>query len=290
MSNGGFALMEDEGGGNLTPNQKSVLGRSGGGGGDWSGGGGGGSYLDGWKMPLGVVGVFTFIGFLLGCIATDMARNNADDIADLQNKKTTDPHMVCQYGDILFGEEFHETDGDKNGGYQIIGSTKASITWKQAYDDAASRCYNGHPGYLAIIGSEWENAFVQNLIQNFPDYQAGDDAWIGATDTSVEGTFQWIGPKKMAQGIVFYEDDTTLDGMYSNWGENEPNSGGQSNVEEDCVAMYGGGGKWYDSNCYLGQPYFVVEFGPPDVDDDVWSSQHNDELDDAAFKDDADDK
>jgi hypothetical protein len=283
MSNGGFSLMEDEneGGPKLTANQRSVLGaRSGGGGGDdlWTGGGGG-SFLDGWQKPMGVLGIFTFIGFLLGCIATDMARSNADEIDNLRNKKD-EPYNPCQYGDILFGEEFHATEGSKTGGYQIVGSTKASITWKQAYDDAASRCYNGHPGYLAIIGNEFENAYIQSLIQDFPDYTEGDDGWIGATDTGEEGTFQWVGPKKMAQGIVFYEDEETVEGMYSHWADGEPNNGGQSNMEEDCVAMYGGGGKWYDRNCYEGLPFFVVEFGKPDVDDDVWNEQHDDSLDD----------
>jgi hypothetical protein len=38
------------------------------------------------------------------------------------------------------------------------------------------------------------------------------------------------------------------------------------------VAVYGGGGKWFDNNCYNGLPFFVVEFGPPTVDD-LWLEQ-----------------
>ena len=58
-------------------------------------------------MPLGVVSIFTFLGFLLGCIATDMARNNADDIYDLQHKHTSTKTTECQYGDVLFGAKIH---------------------------------------------------------------------------------------------------------------------------------------------------------------------------------------
>ena len=56
---------------------------------------------------MGIVGVATFIGFLLGCISTNMAQNNASDIYDLQHKKTTSDD--CKYGDIIFGEEIHGT-------------------------------------------------------------------------------------------------------------------------------------------------------------------------------------
>lgn len=48
--------------------------------------------------------------------------------------------------------------------------------------------------------------------------------------------------------------------------QGEPNEGGPTGKSEDCVAMYGGGvGAWYDSNCYLTLPFFVVEFGAPDT-------------------------
>ena len=60
----------------------------------------------------------------------------------------------------------------------------------------------------------------------------------------------------------------------------------------DCVAIYGGGGKWYDSNCYLGKPYFIVEFGVPGNTKDLWYDETGGEtLDDDEFtEDDEDDK
>ena len=140
-------------------------------------------------MPLGVVGVFTLTSFILGCVATDMANNNAAAIA---NHLKTKPQSQCAFGDQLYGEPLHGTfaqEGvmqaqkhrcfcntgvfplcvrvfccaravghDGGASYQIIGvgskTEAAKITWNEALADAKSRCYNGHPGYLAIIGSQ----------------------------------------------------------------------------------------------------------------------------------------
>ena len=114
-----------------------------------------------------------------------------------------------------------------------------------------------------------------------PTYTAGDDGWLGAVDFDEEGTYAWLGPQKLAEGIVFYkvgEGPTPAD-AYTNWAENEPNEGGLSGKSEDCVAMYGGGGKWYDHNCYLTRPFFVVEFGAPTVDH-LWNEEHDDAVND----------
>jgi hypothetical protein len=62
----------------------------------------------------------------------------------------------------------------------------ALLTWKDAFDDAASRCYGGKPGYLAIVSSSGENSFLQSLVKDIPDYRSGAGAWIGGTDTSDE--------------------------------------------------------------------------------------------------------
>ena len=51
---------------------------------------------------------------------------------------------------------------------------------------------------------------------------------------------------------------------------------------EDCVAIYGGGGKWYDKNCFVGLPFFIVEFGVPGNTEDLWVKEE----DDGSFDDD----
>lgn len=261
------------GGSGLTSNQRSILGARQG---DLCNG------EDGWKLPVGFVGVMSLVGFVLGCVATDMARNNANAIDAIEFH----PTPICAFGDNLKGEEVVQGHDDGSF-YQVAGAHGAAMTWTQAYMDAKSRCYNGHPGYLAIIGTQGENDFLHGLIQSAPGYAAGDNAWVGATDTGEEGSFAWIGPQKMSTGgLVFYENDKAVDGSFINWAEGEPNEGGDSGTSEDCVAMYGGGeGKWFDRNCYYAESYFLVEFGPPVANiEETWAKEHPDEaLDDEVF-------
>lgn len=114
-------------------------------------------------------------------------------------------------------------------------------------------------------------------FSKYPRWSSGDDAWIGAMDFNEEGTFAWLGIQKLSEGVVFWKNGAAYKGAYTNWKEGEPNEGGVSGKSEDCVAMYGGGdGKWFDKNCYQGNSFFVVEFGPPSIEDE-W---HGGSLDD----------
>lgn len=293
-SNAGFALMEDSedpSPQNLTPNQRSVLSSRGDSFWDLP------AALSDWRFPLSTVGVVTFIAFVLGCVGTGKGNANEEAIADLQQqlaKLKKHVNKDCPHGDMLFGEELLESpDGDSF--YQIVGVNGAELTWMDAYRDAQSRCKGGHRGYLAIIGSAAENALLHGYLTNTPStgYVEGDMAWIGATDTQVEGDFAWVGPQKAMAGVVFWtggQDGAPVKGAYTNWGKNEPNSGGHSGKDEDCVAMHGNGvyndpGSWNDENCYLPKAYFIVEFGPPPESvKREWAASHDDALDDDVFK------
>jgi hypothetical protein len=104
----------------------------------------------------------SLIGFVLGCVATDMARNNAAAIDAIDLHPGT---LQCAYGDNTFGEEV--VKGHEGGShYQLVGAGNAALTWMQAYQDAKGRCFNGHQGYLAIVGNQDENDFLHDLIQS----------------------------------------------------------------------------------------------------------------------------
>jgi hypothetical protein len=119
---------------------------------------------------MGFVGVISLIGFVLGCVATDMARNNAKAIDAIEIHPSG---SLCAYGDIVFGEEV--VQGHDGGSYyQVVGTHGAALTWMEAYQDAKSRCYKGHQGYLAIIGTQDENDFIHDLVQ---DVRAWQTSW-----------------------------------------------------------------------------------------------------------------
>lgn len=135
-----------------------------------------------------------------------------------------------------------------------------SYSWTAARDEAATKTYEGIPGYLATITSQSENDFIQTKL-------AGD-AWLGATDTAVEGQWRWAtGPEA---GTLFYSGlgdfgGAAESGQYANWKAGEPNQMG----DEDCMEVYIGEGTWNDWPCNNTTGY-VVEYGtneelPPEV-------------------------
>lgn len=74
-----------------------------------------------------------------------------------------------------------------------------SFSWTQAYNDSITR-----GGRLAVLNTSAKAAAVPAHTQNL---------WIGATDTGVEGNWQWI-------------DGSSLENGYENWAAGEPNNAG----------------------------------------------------------------
>lgn len=88
------------------------------------------------------------------------------------------------------------------------------ITWTAARDAAALRTYYGLQGYLATLTSQEE--------ADFSGSQALGVGWIGATDDTTEGDWQWVtGPEA---GTSFWSGGvggTEL--TFAFWNDNEPN-------------------------------------------------------------------
>mmetsp|Transcript_11598 Transcript_11598/g.24398 ORF Transcript_11598/g.24398 Transcript_11598/m.24398 type:complete len:275 (-) Transcript_11598:329-1153(-) len=178
---------------------------------------------------------------------------------------------ACPFGDLTWGDDIFSFDGHH---YQVVGSKDAVTNWRQAAQDANSRCYQGSRGYLVNIDSEDENDFIFAKLLMRPGFVSNEhDAWIGATDMKNEGAVSWVGPKELVNGVKFWEggvNGKAIDGRYNNWAKNsggtqiEPNANGS----EDCVEMRGGGGHWNDKNCYQPNEFFIVEFGTPSTTTD----------------------
>ena len=178
----------------------------------------------------------------------------------------------------LPGGEIKEYNGHY---YQLVTTTftyadqtGTGVTFHDAQLDANTRCHEGQRGYLATIGSEGEQAFLQGLIPS--GYFWHDwSAWIGASDAASEGTWRWIdGPE---QGHQFWKGESSQNGGYpttsagiqdlttfTNWycdsvaGYSfcEPNA---MNEYEDCAQMFANG-YWNDASCWTMTPGFFVEY------------------------------
>jgi hypothetical protein len=137
------------------------------------------------------------------------------------------------------------------------------VTMAPVYVEQGPVAYNGHTyyrlnsttwtvaeafaadvlgGHLVTIDDAAENDFVQTT---FIGLSGPSRAWIGLSDTAVEGTFVW------ASGTPL---------TYTKWEPGEPNNSG----DEDHVAMYANNGRWVDvANLAnppgIGSVYGVVE-------------------------------
>ena len=97
----------------------------------------------------------------------------------------------------------------------------ADLTWTEAKAAAEASMLDGRAGHLVTITSAAENNFVANLVGG--DFRA----WIGLTDESSEGNFEWVTGEALS---------------YTKWSPGEPNNSGN----EDYVELFASNDSWND--------------------------------------------
>lgn len=135
--------------------------------------------------------------------------------------------------------EWTVASGGNGHWYELIFGP--SISWTDAAAAAAASTHLGQSGYLATITSAAEQAFLNGLNKN------GYTAWLGGTDSAVEGTWAWITGEPWG---------------YTNWAPGEPND----YFGEDYLAgWWFSTGEWNDlpdaPGAYVN--YYVVEYNAP---------------------------
>ena len=137
-------------------------------------------------------------------------------------------------GQVVVGNRVREVVADGNlaigiaalsGAHQPVSDFDfhaGMVTWS----DAEAACVAGD-GHLASIGTALENFTVQGLVLS-----SGGPAWIGATDTDLEGLFTWV------DGSLF---------AYQNWASGEPDNDAGTGGNGDFVAMLPTG-EWLDTD------------------------------------------
>ena len=109
------------------------------------------------------------------------------------------------------------------GCYQL---SLASYTWF----DAASYCQN-QGASLVTVTSLAQNRWVYEYYRTLG--QTGNSIWLGGTDISKEGTFQWI--------------DGSDTSHFHYWAANQPDNNGGA---ENCLCWWAGyNGQWNDNSC-----------------------------------------
>jgi hypothetical protein len=121
-----------------------------------------------------------------------------------------------------------------NGNYYELVTTP--VGWEAAKTAAEGMSLSGATGHLATLTTAEEDAFVAG-------FAAASDAWFGASDLAVEGTWEWV---------------TGETWSYDNWNNGEPNGGTTENCGHYFVGVW-----WNDTICTIARNY-VVEYEAAD--------------------------
>jgi len=149
--------------------------------------------------------------------------------------------------------------------YTAKGLTDKTWTGAQGYAANPVTKFNGLQGYLVTITSQQENDFIIGKV--------GGNAWIGANDAAVEGTWRWVtGPE--AGTLIMTEPGDGNNALYNvspyySWQTGEPNNSGGTEDYAQLISSNTGGlvaGKWNDLvDTGGGGDYtvtgFVIEYG-----------------------------
>uniref|UniRef100_A0A3P8W813 CD209 antigen-like n=1 Tax=Cynoglossus semilaevis TaxID=244447 RepID=A0A3P8W813_CYNSE len=112
--------------------------------------------------------------------------------------------------------------------YSCYYTSIGKKSWKSSREYCQSK-----GGDLVIIQSQSEMTFINGL------YMDDKEAWIGLSDSGVEGTWRWV-------------DGSPLTHTY--WAQGQPNS--YNGREQDCVEFWHRAtkqGEWNDENCTIEQ-------------------------------------
>ena len=130
------------------------------------------------------------------------------------------------------------------------GSCYTTVTTLLNWANARQHCRSLGAGWdLASIRSDEVNQFLTGLLNN--------DAWIGGSDSSTEGTWIWVDDQ-----TSFWSGDGTggpVNAAYANWYRTEPNGGGNSGCARLVTAL---AGTWADLTCT--DLFGAVCEGPPE--------------------------
>jgi hypothetical protein len=103
---------------------------------------------------------------------------------------------------------------------------------------------------LAWLETEVENEQVTAKVKAL-----ASEAWIGASDSAMEGEWRWDG----ARGERFWSGDEsgmTVNGSYAAWMDGAPND---DNGGEDCAVLQAMTGEWGDRACCTRYAYLCEE-------------------------------
>ncbi|GAA4443745.1 VCBS domain-containing protein [Novipirellula rosea] len=174
-----------------------------------------------------------------GTVVGSVFATNAERDAKIASLLAADPDLVYSAETGKF--------------YKTISTAQ---TWVNSQSAAIASSLSGVSGELVTIRSAAEN----ELITEFRN-TAGADLWIGASDQTIEGLWQW--QSGASDNDLFWLGGSTgsrQNGAYTNWIANEPNA----TTADDDFARINSTGEWGDRDSTYSYGY-VVQWDADDV-------------------------
>lgn len=175
-----------------------------------------------------------------GTVVGTVSGSDAERDAQIASLLAADPTLVYSAETGKFYKHF---------------STGVDATTAQS--NATSEQLNGVNGQLITIRSAEDQRIAAELAA-----AGGDDIWLGATDSTVEGEWRWL--EGNSESDQFWEGDQngySVNGELVNWLAGKPDSGSGN---EDAIALRDQDGFWDDNQSGLSNHY-VVEWDADDV-------------------------
>ncbi|MEK0424130.1 MAG: Hemolysin, plasmid, partial [Planctomycetota bacterium] len=152
---------------------------------------------------------------------------------------------------------------------QIVLSSLTPIDWTNTFSFQSTPYSIASAKFYATSRSGWVSAITSPQVNSYISYLAAknkSNVWIGATDSTMEGTWTWdLGS---VQSEPFYKGKSpsgiTQSGWYSNWNTGEPNDyGSNEDYAELIYSTTSSNGLWNDiSNASTNTRPYVLQKDP----------------------------
>jgi hypothetical protein len=117
---------------------------------------------------------------------------------------------------VLSTAQWTAASGGNDRWYSLVEFNVGQVTWETAKTTAEGLTLNNRFGHLATFTSEAEWFFARNSILE-PFRREFDQAWLGASDQTLEGSWEWVTGEQFTYSAPAVFDDLNNEDFLMAW-------------------------------------------------------------------------